>query len=188
MAKRIGAIITLSLIGILIITTIVMSLIPVSYAIVCNTPDRIEYKVNNSGFLSGISDDDRGYIENYLNNTSKESSLVALFKNNINGKAEIVSGSRQTISYSSSNNYIKFVYNTNQKLMDGKSVYKDSSNNEYEYKHLTFEIPYTQEEYIKVYVTGASDNDDTYRKYYKLTGVYQELYNYITDMYNENNI
>lgn len=191
MAKRIGAIVSLSLIGILIITTIIMSIIPVSHAIVCNKPDSISIKVNNGSYLNEFDNEDKEYILNYFNNASKESSLVALFKGTINDVAKVVtpSSSIKTISYKTDNIYIRYNYNESQKLMEGNSTYKDASNNEYSYSALVFEISSTEgESTINVYITGATDNSNTYRKYYEVKGQFSDLFKYVSDIYSENNI
>ena len=73
--------------------------------------------------------------------------------------------------------------------MEGNSTYKDASNNEYSYSALVFEISSTEgETTINVYITGATDNSNTYRKYYEVKGQFSDLFEYVSDIYAENNI
>ena len=56
MAKKIGAIVSLSIIGVLIIATIIMANIKINYSINCSTPDKIYVSYNNSGFTAVTSE------------------------------------------------------------------------------------------------------------------------------------
>lgn len=177
MAKKIAAIASLSIIGILIIATIIMANIKLSFNINCATPDHIY--VNRYTSVNESEKADK--IVDLINNASKENSLSALFNGNFDKKAKIVSVSG-TKTVPSSGFYVEFAYNNKQTLMDGDEEYKDSKGNTYTYERLVFTVPSSQEvSIVKVYVIADSNAPDSYSYYYELEADFYDLYNYLIE-------
>lgn len=188
-AKKIVAIVSLTIIGVLILTTIIMANVDVNHAINCAKPDRIyiQYSSNSSRKLE---QDDYDKVLEYINNASSETSLTALFNGTINDYPEIVTNSSTGVSIpSTSKFYVNFVYSEPQKLMNGNKSYKDENGDEYYYKNLIFSISDTAGVTdVKVYVVPyyntngeVNTSDTTYTKYYKISADYTEVYNYLVE-------
>lgn len=188
MQKRIWAIVSLSIIGILIIATIIMANVDVNYKINCANPD-IMWVQHASGNQVRVEGDEYDEILNYINNASKESSLTALFGGRINDTATVTSnGSTATSIPSTTNYYVIFEYNNPQKLMVGNDSYKDGDGNEYYYKELVFTVNPSEESgqvrvYIKPFYNSNGDAEiiETYTRYYTVTADFSGLYNYLQD-------
>ena len=181
MAKKIGAIASLSIIGVLIIATIIMANIRVDYSINCSTPDKIY--VNN--VLVDTTEQSNKIVE-LINNASKENYLSALFNGNL-GKAASVSSVTGTKTVpSTSNFYVEYVYNNPQTLMVGKDKYEDNQGNSYTYERLFFTVNSTEgEAKVNVYVIADSDAPSTYTHYYELEANFYDLYNYLQLNFND---
>ena len=185
MAKKLGAIISLSVIGLLILVTVIMANIDVNHALSYAKPDKIwiQYSSKTQALDSKHYDD----VLNYIANGSKEASLTALFNGTLNDKPVLVNHSTNGTSISSTSGfYVTFIYNNPQKIAD----FKDENGNDYYYYALTFAVNNTAElAETKVYVSPyyATDgetarNDDTiYTKYYKVKANYSALYEYLAD-------
>lgn len=188
MQKRIWAIVSLSIIGILIIATIIMANVDVNYKINCANPD-IMWVQHASGNQVRVEGDEYDEILNYINNASKESSLTALFGGRINDTATVTSnGSTATSIPSTTNYYVIFEYNNPQKLMVGNDSYKDGDGNEYYYRELVFIVNPSEESgqvrvYIKPFYNSNGDAEiiETYTRYYTVTADFSGLYNYLQD-------
>ena len=188
MQKRIWAIVSLSIIGILIIATIIMANVDVNYKINCANPD-IMWVQHASGNQVRVEGDEYDEILNYINNASKESSLTALFGGRINDTATVTSnGSTATSIPSTTNYYVIFEYNNPQKLMVGNNSYKDGDGNEYYYRELVFTVnPNDESGEVKVYIkpfynsNGDAEIIETYTRYYTVTADFSGLYNYLQD-------
>ncbi|HJD05771.1 MAG TPA: hypothetical protein IAB72_02680 [Candidatus Onthoplasma faecipullorum] len=188
MQKRIWAIVSLSIIGILIIATIIMANVDVNYKINCANPD-IMWVQHASGNQVRVEGDEYDEILNYINNASKESSLTALFGGRINDTATVTSnGSTATSIPSTTNYYVIFEYNNPQKLMVGNDSYKDGDGNEYYYRELVFTVNPSEESgqvrvYIKPFYNSNGDAEiiETYTRYYTVTADFSGLYNYLQD-------
>lgn len=188
MQKRIWAIVSLSIIGILIIATIIMANVDVNYKINCANPD-IMWVQHASGNQVRVEGDEYDEILNYINNASKESSLTALFGGRINDTATVTSnGSTATSIPSTTNYYVIFEYNNPQKLMVGNDSYKDGDGNEYYYRELVFTVnPSEESGQIRVYIkpfynsNGDAEIIETYTRYYTVTADFSGLYNYLQD-------
>ena len=89
MAKKIGAAVSLSIIGILIIVTIILANVKINYSINCEKPTEIWISYNNQNYQKTKSDDHYNKIIDYINNSSKENTLSAMLNGNLNKKAEI---------------------------------------------------------------------------------------------------
>ncbi len=182
MQKKIWAIISLSIIGVLIIATIIMANVKVNYQIVCAEPDTI-YIGNRVA-----TEEEYDNILNYINGASKESALTSLFGGRINDKAVITTNGSTNVSIpSSSNYYVYFEYKNPQKLMNGNKEYKDGDGNVYYYKRLVFSVDSSSEQF-KVYIvpyytsSGAENYEDVYSKYYLLTADFSDLYSYLSNL------
>ena len=188
MQKRIWAIVSLSIIGILIIATIIMANVDVNYKINCANPD-IMWVQHASGNQVRVEGDEYDEILKYINNASKESSLTALFGGRINDTATVTSnGSTATSIPSTANYYVIFEYNNPQKLMVGNDSYKDGDGNEYYYRELVFTVNPSEESgqvrvYIKPFYNSNGDAEiiETYTRYYTVTADFSGLYNYLQD-------
>ena len=183
MAKKIGAIVSLSIIGILILATIIMANVTVDYSINCATPTEIwiNYKSNDPSrerICKNVSE-----IEEFFNNTSKDKALNALFNKTLNKEAEVVteSSAGKTIP-TPAGFYVRYRYENPQKLMVGKKEYKDSNGNVVYYSDLVFTINDIDEESeVIVYVVPDATKSNTYTHYYKLDANLGGLYDYLVD-------
>lgn len=195
MAKKITAIVSLSIIGILILATIIMANVDVNHKINCADPNYI-YVQYGSGTSQYISGDDDIYSEilDRINNASKESSLNALFAGTINDTPQVVTRSTTGSGYNPYSNssafYITFNYNDAQKVKVGNKDYVDSSNENYYYKALVFEVTANEGmQTVKVYIIPYYQNGTTtpnldsnnYYRYYELTADFSDLYSYLND-------
>lgn len=186
MAKKIGAIVSLSIIGILILATIIMANVNVNYSINCATPTTVWVKQGNSEIEA------KGKASNiieYISEASKEKSLTALFNGTLGKKAEVkevVGTSGKTIP-SSASYYVRYRYNQPQKLMVGKNAYKNSNNSEVYYEDLVFEINNVEgTEIFNVYVVLDATNSNTYAYWYELEANFGELFKYLEQNFNYN--
>lgn len=189
MQKRIWAIVSLSIIGILIIATIIMANVDVNYKINCVNPDFM-WVQNADGNEVRVEGEQYDEILNYINNASKESSLTALFGGRINDTAEVTTNSSTTSSSipSTTNYYVIFEYNDPQKLMVGNNSYKDGDGNEYYYRELVFTVnPSEESGQVRVYIkpfynsNGEAEIIETYNRYYLVTADFGDLYNYLEE-------
>ena len=182
MAKKIGAIVSLSIIGILILATIIMVNIKVDYSINCATPTTVYVSYN-----SGTERDAQGYTEKivkYINNASNENSLTALFNGTIGKKAKISAHSEKQIPTNAGFN-VRYRYENPQKLMDGDKAYKDSNGQDVYYDDLVFTVNNVEGiNVVKVYVVQNSTNSMKYTYYYELEADFEELYNYLEEKFN----
>ena len=181
MAKKIGAIVSLSIIGILILATIIMANVNVDYSINCATPTTVWVKKQGSSTEVLAKDKTNDIIE-FINGASKEKSLTALFNGTLGKKAEVEyvgSSSGKTIPTSASY-YVRYSYNNAQKLMVGKKAYKDANNNEVYYEDLVFEVNNVEgTALVNVYVVLDSTNSNNYSYCYKLEADFESLYDYL---------
>ncbi len=198
MAKRITAIVSLSIIGILIIATLIMANVDVNHKINCANPDSIYVQYSSNSPID-INPNDENYVDIYngildrINNASKESSLTALFSGTLSDKPSIVTNSTTSATSvpSTSDFYVSFVYNNPQKLMDGNNEYKNADGDSVYYKELVFSVSSTDDmQEVRVYIIPyySSDNPDngyntnnSYYRYYLLNANFSELYNYLVD-------
>lgn len=185
MAKKLGAIISLSVIGLLILVTVIMANIDVNHALSCARPDKIEinYASNDTRLLDSDKYDE---VIELINNGSKEASLTALFNGTLNDEPVLVNHSTKgTAIPSTTGFYVTFVYNNPQKIAD----FKDENGKDYYYRSLTFTVSNTDEVVeTKVFVTpyygtdGNTENFEVkYTKYYRVTANYSALYEYLSD-------
>ena len=182
MAKRITAIVSLSIIGILIIATIIMANINVKYNVKCGSPNQIIVSYNS---VEGrkVKDENVKSIENLISNASKEKSLTALFNGTLNKEAKVVYASSVGKTLTSNDGfYVRYRYENPQELKQGDKAYKDSKGEKVYYEDLVFEVDedagLTQ---VKVYVIPDSQKPNTYTHYYELEANFDKLYDYLVD-------
>ena len=187
MAKRITAIVSLVIIAILIVATVVMANVNISYNIKCNAPDEVWIKYTNTSARQ-VTDEQAKNIVNYINNSSKDKFLTALFNGKVNDRAELVHDSSSELSIPTPTEYyVQYYYNTPQTLKLGGKTYKDENGNTYTYKELWFTVTNANGvSEFRVYVVPAkesitSSNKTTgiYSKYYLLNADFGELYSYL---------
>ncbi|MBO5954624.1 MAG: hypothetical protein J6Q13_01500 [Clostridia bacterium] len=187
MAKKIGAIVSLSIIGVLILATIIMANVNVDYSINCATPTHVYYCYGGGTEID--TTENSAAIVDYINNSSKEKSLTALFNGNLNKKAKVVAASSvgKTLSYNSNTFYVRFHYENPQKLMEGKKEYKDANGNAVLYEELVFTVANLEgSNVVNVYVIPDSTSAKTYTYYYELEADFTELYAFLNEQYNNN--
>lgn len=178
MAKRIGAIVSLSIIGILILATIIMANVNVDYSIHCATPDVI-YVDNGEG---SVIYENKNDIVEIISNASKEKSLTALFNGRLRKKANLVSESNVGKTIPSIDGfYVRYCYQNPQKLMDGKKEYKDANGATVFYKELVFTVNNLEgAQLYKVYVVQDETKPNIYTHYYELEADFAGLYELIS--------
>ncbi len=172
MAKRIGAIVTLCLIGIVVAATIIMANIDVSHNIEYKKPNEIWVSYNGSVQTKIQNNAEVEQILKYMDKTTEEGFLSALFNKTLKEKPILKQNRTTAVSIpSTSGYYVIFTYENNQKLED-KGVY---------YNQLVFTVDNTSgETETKVYV--SEDGTMTYRYYYTLNVDYSSVYNYLTEL------
>lgn len=189
MAKKIGAIVSLSIIGVLIVLTVIFANVKINYSIKCNTPDKIYVQTGSTSAVK-VNDDEFDQIKKFIDNASKEVSISAMFNGRLNQKANIVSVSETGKTMPTAESfYVTYLYSTPQVLKDGKKDYKDSQGNKYYYRELVFDVTKTEGEttvkvYVKPYYKANSDEvatENKYTKYYELKADFSGLYNYLAD-------
>lgn len=174
MAKKIGAIVSISIIAILIIATIVMANVNVNYGIKCNTPSSVwvQYGANTERDAQNHADE----IVDFINNASKEKSLTALFNGTINKEPKVVTASSvgKTIP-SNSGFYVRYRYENAQTM-------KDASGKKVEYEDLVFTVKDVQGiSVVNVYVVPDSQAPKTYTHYYEVEANFEALYDYLVE-------
>ena len=194
MAKRITAIVSLAIIGLLIVATLIMANITVNYRVNCKDPDSIwvyTSSVSGSNAGSGFYKEDEEYkkLLDLVNSASKEKFLTALFNGSANKKAEIkevTTSTDKTITSPSSANYSYFVcfrYNDPQKLMAGSKEVKTDKGESYLYRELFFGIKEAEGvSTFDVYVNAFENvNVYKYHYYYELSANFTKLFEYLND-------
>lgn len=175
MAKKIGAIISLSLIGVLIIATIVMANIKLDYSINCNSP--IHVYVNSSDTTT----EEQTKIVNLINEASKHNSLNALFNGSITKQATIEQTGNKSLP-TLSGYAVEYFYNQPQDLMLGNKKYTDKDGKTYTYERLIFDVTeQTGEAEYKVYVIPSAEDRNTYSHIYTVSADFTELYNFLSN-------
>lgn len=180
MAKKIGAIASLSIIGLLIIATIIMANIKIDFSVNCPTPNNV-WVIYNNGYVEASSIQSEEIVK-LINNASKENSLSALFNGNFGKKAEIKAVSGTKTIPSNSNFYVEFAYHNAQDLMLGNEKYEDTDGNTYTYERLIFTVTSSKEtSLVNVYIIEDSSAPTTYTHYYELEANLYDLYNYLVE-------
>lgn len=188
MAKKITAIVSLSIIGILMLFTIIMANIKVNHSINCAEPAEVwMYSSSPSSNSSGqkASEEQAEAIKDYIATASEERSLTALFNGTLFAKAELNKRNSSTSIPSPSNGgftyYVCYKYSTAQTLMDGNNAFTDEDGERYYYKELYFGVSNVDGvSEFTVYVNPWSSNSTyTYLYFYTLTADFGDLYEYV---------
>ena len=178
MAKKIGAIVSLIIIGIVIFAAIVMANIDVKYNVECVKPDKIWVQTPNDQHFASEAQIDK--IVEFINNASKHNALVALFDGELGKKAELVS-SKATLA-NPKNFYVRYFYNTEQDLMVDGAEYKDADGNTVTFKELIFTVVDAKGEIeVRAYVLTSNDENNQYSYYYNFEADFEKLFNYLSE-------
>ena len=178
MAKKIGAIVSLVIIGAVIVAAIVMANIDIDYSVKCVKPDVIY--VQTSSDTVKVNNTKRDKIVEMISGASKENVLTALFNGELGKKAEIVT-SKATLG-TPDNFYVRYKYTVKQDLVVDGKVYKNAEGKTATYEELVFVInPAESDSDFRVYVVPESDNSNAYSYYYNLTANFEELYDYLSE-------
>jgi len=181
MAKKIGAIISLVIIGVLIIATIVMANINLNYGIDCVKPDTIYVQTKNDTVK--VNSEQKNKIVEMISGASNEKFLTALFNGEADKKVEIFS-EKSTIS-TPANYYVRYHYTTKQDLVVNDKEYKDAEGKVEKYEELVFVVnPAEGEAEFKVFVIPESDNPNSYNYYFVLDADFGSLFEYLSDNFN----
>lgn len=180
MAKKIGAIVSLSLIGILIIVTIILANVKINYSINCETPTSIFVSYTSNG-QTKVSNEQANKIVDYINNASKENTLTALFNGNLNKKAEITGVSGNKTQPTAKGFYVEYSYENPQKLMEGNKEYKDSKGNTVVYQRLVFTVNNLDEKAETTVCVYNKLDSQYYSHYYTVEANFYNLYNYLVE-------
>ena len=119
MAKKIGAIVSLSIIGVLILATIIMANVNVNYSIKCEKPQYIYVEYQDKG-ERGAKTEQVDEIINLIDNASKQKSLTALFNGNIGAKAQVVTENGTVPDIDGF--YVRYHYDQKQDLKEGNKL------------------------------------------------------------------
>lgn len=178
MAKKIGAILSLVIIGIVIVAAIVMVNIDIDYSVKCIKPDKVWVQTSDNQYLA--NDEQKDKIVTLINEASKQNSLTALFNGEIGKKAELIT-SKATIS-APTNFYVRYKYATKQDLIvDGKE-FKNVDGKTETYEELVFVVNNVEgETQTKVYVIPESDQINTTSYYFNLDADFEELFKYLSE-------
>ena len=178
MAKKIGAIISLIIIGFVIVAAIVLVNIDIKYNVECVKPDIIWVQTPNDQHLA--TDEQKNKIVDFINNASKQNALVALFDGELGKKEELVT-SKATLT-KPKNFYVRYKYNTKQELIvDGKE-FKEADGSVVKYEELVFVVTDLKDEVqVRVYVMLDSDEANVYSYYYNVDANFEDLFDYLTE-------
>lgn len=188
MAKKVGAIVSLSIIGVLIVLTIIFANVKYDYSIKCNAPDSIYVQTSSSS--RRVADEaEYAKIKGFIDDASKEVFISAMFNGNLGKKANVVSESTVGKSLPKVDGYyVTYKYENPQILQDGKKDYKDTQGI-YKFRELVFSVNKSDgEATVKVYVIpyydadGEVSVDNKYTKYYELSADFNDLYTYLTEI------
>ena len=187
MAKKIGAIVSVSIIGVLILATIIMASINVNYSINCAKPQAVyvAYKTLDQENSADIYTDE---IIEYINNASKENSLTALFNGNLGKKATVNVKSSAGLTIQTTTGYfVRYHYTTKQNLMEGNSKFTDNKGNVVQYEDLVFVVKANAGSVkTTVYVIPEADEPDVYTHQYILEANFDDLYDFLAEKFKQN--
>ncbi len=183
--KKVLPIISLSIIGVLIITTIVMFFTPISHSFKIEKPEDIRLYDNSSFYDPDytVSDNvtNKEYydeVRNKLTNAFKDTALEALFNGRLGKNAELVQ--RSSTLNLSEGVYVVYSYGENTKTVkDGDTRVS--------YKYIAFELS-DVDDYVTVRAYLIENDDDidedgviTYSYYFNMIGNTSNLYNYVVN-------
>ena len=181
-AKKIGIITTIAIVGVLILATLIMTIVPYSFKMDIANPDYITvYHHNGSKSASGTFDPSVSAQKNIYNTIMEkfdkafeQSVLSALFNGDL-GKEATIKSSSTTVNVNSST-YLKFVYDEDQTFT--------YNGNKHKYNQIIFSISSTTDDFesVKAYIVkvGASENYSQY--YYTVDANFAELKDYLSEI------
>lgn len=190
--KQKTAIISLIIVGVLLITTIILAIVPVNHAIKVENPNQIILHYNGDYKILTESENSNEYctIISKLKKSGKEKVIEAMFNGRLGEKVELnVDATSKKIDYTSGC-YLEYYYATGnlQTLKDGKSNYKYSSGEVYRYARIIFELN-SEDDFITcnayvIPVDTATDYEDSvhYTKYYTFTANLSSLNEYVVGL------
>ena len=161
MAKKVIAIVSLVIVGLLIGATIVMANVKVDYGVECAAPDLIRVLKSGESSGNGPKDNAQGKeIQNLISNASKQSSLTALFNGSLFEHAQVVTdkSTPSSINKKSGCYYVQYCYNNAQQLKENGKNYKENGKT-YLYKELWFEVASGEQETATVYIIPYLDEN-----------------------------
>ena len=172
MAKKIGAVASLLLVGLLVVATIIMANIKVDNNIDYKNPDEV-WVTYNSNTQSQITNQKHvNEIVKLLDKATQDNFLNAMFEGTLKEKAELkhYKNSSGTDVPRNKDFYVIFNYDNQQKV-ESKGV-------SYYYTQLVFTVKDTDGEVkTNVYLTEGTM---VYARYYELNVDYSEVYNFLT--------
>ena len=181
-AKKIGIITTIAIVGVLILATLIMTIVPYSFKLDIANPDSIVvYHHNGSQSASGTFDPSvsaqKGIYNNILDKfdaSFEQSALSVLFNGDL-GKEATLKASTTTVNVKSAT-YLKFVYDENQEYT--------YNGQKYSYNQIIFAISSTADEFESVTAfivkVGGSENYSQHR--YTLDANYSALVDYLAEI------
>lgn len=180
MAKKIGAIVSMVIIGALIIATIVMANVNVNYSVNCATPTSVwvQYGANTERDAQGNADE----IIEFIKNASNEKALTALFNGTLGKTAKAVTVSSVGKPLPSNSGFnIRFRYTNPQKMMNGKKPYTDNGKEVF-YDDLVFMVKDVEGiSVFNVYVIPDAEKATTYTHYYEVEADFTALYDFLVE-------
>lgn len=178
--KKVLPIVSLVIICALAITTIVLALVPKSYAVEYTKPDYIVAYVNGKNETFDTSNDyaKKIYDEilNKFDKSSVESAINSLLQGRLGTKSELEYNSNNTsiTTSSSSRVYLRFVYNSNKEA-------KVSEEKTFAYTSIVVEI--TNEDALKEVKLGLmAEGKNYYNYYYTTLANFSDLHEYLTGL------
>ena len=176
-AKKVGLIVTVSVVCALIIATLVMTFVPHSFLMDINDPDMITvyYSSKSGTFNESDNKDIYNKLLDKFNASFEQSVLSALFNGDLSTEATLKSSST-TLSLSSGN-YLKFTYLTSQTFTYNK--------NEYKYKHIIFKLASSEDEFesTTAYIILENESNENYSRYqYTIQANYATLLDYLGEI------
>ena len=178
MAKKIGAIVSLSIIGILIIATIVLANIKINYSVECANPNSIWilYNSNDANKERAVTNEsDANKIVDYIKKASRENALTALFNGSLNKEAKLVLASSTGLTVPTTTGfYVIYSY-------DNTQTTKDGNNNNVSYNELVYTVNDVEgKTVVKVYVIHGT-SPMSYTHYYELEADFSDLYDFLVE-------
>jgi len=174
MAKKITAIVSLTLVGIIVAAIIIMANITVDHNIDYATPSQMWVTYNSSTPRRVDNEEDKEKILSLMDEATQEKYLNALLTKTLDKKPEIKQNKTTKANIPSTTKYyVIFEFGQPQHLegIEEDNVY---------YRQLVFAVAQSEGEVeTKVYI--SEDGDMTYRYYYLITVDYSEIFNYLTN-------
>ena len=178
MAKRIMAIVALTIISLLIITTIIMGSVNTYYGASFENPNEV-YVQYGSNAATKADAETADKIVSLIKDSSKQKVLTAFFTGELNKTAEVNSSTIKTMP-STSGFKVVLNYSTPQYIKVGNKIFKDGDGNSYKYAKLAFVITNTNG-YVKstAYIIEDELNPTRYTHSFVFDADYSGVYNFL---------